>query len=60
LQSTNAVFNLVNKQKARADAFMLTKYDTIQLETNANDIEKAADHLKHLPSTFPNQSSLIV
>jgi hypothetical protein len=55
--SNKCSFNfIINKQKASADAPKPTKNDTIQLETNVFDIEKATIQLKLLSNTskLPN------
>jgi hypothetical protein len=54
--SNKCSFNFINKQKTSADAPKPTKNDTIQLETNVFDIEKATIHLKILSNTskLPN------
>jgi hypothetical protein len=45
----------VPKPMAWANAPKPTKYDTIQLEPNVNDIEKVANNLKYLSNTFKVQ-----
>jgi hypothetical protein len=54
--SNKCFFYFINKQKASADAPKPTKNDTIQLETNVIDIEKATIHLKLLSNTSKLQN----
>jgi Retroviral aspartyl protease len=54
--SNKSFFYFINKQKASADAPKPTKNDTIQLETNVIDIEKARSHLKLLSNTSKLQN----
>jgi hypothetical protein len=58
--SNKCFFNFINKQKASADAPKPTKNDTIQLETNVIDIEKATIHFKHLSNISKLQNLICI